>query len=163
MRAFKTVGIQVAIGAALCAAIAVGTTACAGSGAPPSASATAPSEVVDVLVESSEGGTTITVVGPAEPVLNAHPESDPDRVVVDLANVSPGEIQDVIPVHDGRVEEIRVAPLGDQDAQASTRVEVVLAAPSEHEVTAGPEGVVIQLSPAGQTASAQDPWTAPAG
>ena len=150
MRAFKTVGIQVAIGAALCAAIAVGTTACAGSGAPPSAaSATAPSEVVDVLVESSEDGTTITVVGPVEPVLNAHPESDPDRVVVDLANVSPGEIQDVIPVHDGRVEEIRVAPLGDQDAQATTRVEVVLAAPSEHEVTAGPEGVVIQLSPAG--------------
>lgn len=164
MRAFKTVGIQVAIGAALWAAIAVGTTACAGSGAPPpSASATAPSEVVDVLVESSERGTAITVVGPAEPVLNAHPESDPDRLVVDLANVSPGEIQDVIPVHDGRVEEIRVAPLGEQDAQATTRVEVILAAPSEHEVTAGPEGVVIQLSPAGQAADAQDPWTAPEG
>lgn len=164
MRSFKTVGIQVAIGAALYAAIAVGTTACAGSGAPPSsASTTAPSEVVDVLVESSERGTAITVVGPVEPVLNSHPESDPDRVVVDLANVSPGEIQDVIPVHDGRVEEIRVAPLGDQDAQATTRIEVVLAVPSEHEVTAGPEGVVIQLSPSGSAASAQDPWTAPQG
>ena len=164
MRSFKTVGIQVAIGAGLCAAIAVGTTSCAGSGAPPSAdSATAPSEVVDVLVESSGGGTTITVVGPTKPVLNAHAESDPDRLVVDLANVSVGEIQDVIPVNDGRVAEIHVNPLGAQDAQATTRVEVMLAAPSQHQVTAGAEGVVIQLSPAGQAAGAQDPWTAPEG
>ncbi|MGH7337609.1 MAG: AMIN domain-containing protein, partial [Myxococcota bacterium] len=102
-------------------------------------------------------------MGPVEPVLNAHPESDPDRVVVDLANVSPGEIQDVIPVQDGRVEEIRVAPLGDQATQATTRVEVMLAAPSDHAVTAGPEGVVIQLSPAGEMAEAKDPWTAPQG
>ncbi len=161
MQGSNTVGFQVAVAAALCGLIAVGTFACAGSSAPPSASATAPSEVVDVLVESSDGGTTITVVGPAEPVLNAHPESDPDRLVVDLANVKPGAIQDVIPVHDGRVEEIRVAPLGDQDAQATTRIEIALATPSEHEVTAGPEGIVIALTPVGSAADAQDPWTAP--
>jgi type IV pilus assembly protein PilQ len=165
MRAFKTVGIQVAIGGLLCAAIAAGTTSCAGSGssAPPSASATAPSEVVDVLVDSSEGGTTITVVGPVEPVMNTHPETNPDRVVVDLANVKPGDIEKAIPVHDGRVEEIRVAPLGNQETQATTRVEVVLATPSAHQVTAGPEGVVIKLAPAGQTADAQDPWAAQTG
>jgi hypothetical protein len=164
MRGSNSFGFQAAIAAALCGLIAVGTFACAGSGAPPSeASATAPGEVVDVLVDSSEGGTTITVVGPVEPVLNAHPETNPDRLVVDLANVKPGDIPDVIPVHDGRVDEIHVAPLTDGDVQATTRVEIALAVPSEHEVTAGPEGVVIALKPVGSTASAKDPWTASAG
>jgi hypothetical protein len=38
-----------------------------------------------------------------------------------------------------------------------TRVEVALATPSEHQVTASPEGLVIQLSPAGSTPDAKDP------
>jgi type IV pilus assembly protein PilQ len=165
MRAFKTVGIQVAIGGLLCAAIAAGTTSCAGSGsgAPPAASTTAPSEVVDVLVDSSGGSTTVTVVGPVDPVMNTHTETDPDRVVVDLANVKPGDVESTIPVQQDGVEEIRVTPLGNQEAQATTRVEVVLAGPRSPQVTAGPEGVVIKLAPAGETANAQDPWTAPAG
>src|SRR4030095_4132045 len=164
MRAFKTVGIQVAIGASLSAAIAVGIFACAGSGAPPSQpdSALAPGEVVDVLVESSDGGTTVTVGGPVEPVMNTHSETDPDRVVVDLANVKPGQIQDAIPVHDGRGEGTRVAPPRGPERRGPTAVEIVLAPPSDPHVTAGPEGVVIQLSPVGQAASAEDPWTGPA-
>jgi type IV pilus assembly protein PilQ len=160
MRAFKTVGFQVAIWrAVLAAAVAVGTTACAGS-APPSDSAAAPSEVVDVLVESSDGGTTITVVGPTAPVFTAYQMSDPERLVVDLANVTPGEIAEAIPVDDGRVEEIRVASVP-EGTDVMTRVEVARATPSEHEVTAGPEGLVIQLTPAGSTADAKDPWAAP--
>ncbi|HKA13650.1 MAG TPA: type IV pilus secretin PilQ [Myxococcota bacterium] len=160
MRGFKTLGFQVAIGAALCGSIAVGTFACAGSGAPPSASSTASSEVVDVLAESNDGGTTITVVGPVSPVYNAHHESDPDRVVVDLANVKPGEIADAIPINDGRVSDVRVTALDEREGQTITRVEIGLAAPSVEHVTAGPEGVVIALTPGDATATARDPWTA---
>jgi type IV pilus assembly protein PilQ len=158
MRGSKSFGFQVAIAGLLCAAIAVGTFACAG--APPSDSETAPSEVVDVLVESNDSGTTITVVGPVSPVYTDYRESDPDRVVVDLANVTPGEIADAIPVGDGRVEDIRVAAVDEQDGEAMTRIAIALSAESEHVVTAGPEGVVIALTPVGATANAQDPWTA---
>ncbi|TMA31767.1 MAG: AMIN domain-containing protein [Deltaproteobacteria bacterium] len=163
MRSFKSLGFQVGIAAALCGSIAMGTFACAGSGAPPSASDGVSSEVVDVLVESTDGGTTITVVGPNSPVYNAHRETDPDRVVVDLANVKPGEISDSIPVNDGRVSDVHVSALDERDGQAITRVEVSLVAPSEEHVSAGPQGLVIALTPAGETAGAQDPWTAPQG
>jgi type IV pilus assembly protein PilQ len=160
MRGSKSFGFQVAVASLLCAAMAIGTFACAS--APQSDAATAPGEVVDVLVETNDGGTTITVVGPVSPVYTAYRQTDPDRVVVDLANVTPGEIADAIPVGDGRVESIRVTPGEEQEgAEVSTRVEITLSAPSEHEVMAGPEGVVIALSPVGSTASAQDPWTAP--
>ena len=160
MRGSKSFGFQVAAAAVLSAAVAIGTFACAGAGSPPSDSAAAPSEVVDVLVESGDGGTTITVVGPVSPVFTAYRKSDPDRVVVDLANVKPGEIADAIPVGDGRVEDIHVTAVDEQDGEAVTRVEIALSTASEHEVTAGPEGVVIALTPVGETAGAQDPWTA---
>ena len=79
MRKGNTVGFQVAIGAALAGVIAVGTFACASSSAPPSDSAGAPSEVVDVVVDSGDDATTITVVGPSAPVFTAYQESDPER------------------------------------------------------------------------------------
>jgi type IV pilus assembly protein PilQ len=164
MRGSNTFGFQAAIAAVLlAAAVAIGTTACAGAGTPPSDSASAPGEVTDVLVDSGDAGTTITVVGPASPVFTAYRKTDPDRLVVDLANVKPGQVADMIPVGDGRVQDIHVAAVDEQDGEAMTRVEVALSASSEHQVTAGPEGVVIALTPVGMapTASAQDPWTAP--
>jgi type IV pilus assembly protein PilQ len=154
MRKGNTVGFQVAVAAALAGVIAVGTFACASSAPPDSASA--PSEVVDILVSSSDDGTTITVVGPVAPVFTAFEAADPERVVVEMANVAPGDVESVA-VGDGRVEEVRVAS-GDSE-EAMTRVEVVLTAPSQHDVTASEEGLVIALSPR-DSADAQDPWMA---
>ncbi len=168
MRGSNTVRFQVAIGAALCGVIAVGVLACASSSAPPSASATAPSEVSDIRVESSDDGTTVTVVGPVAPVFTAYQQSDPDRLIVDLTHVRAGDIE-AIAVGDGRVEEVRVEALDGDAEDAMTRIEVRLAAASEYEVIAGEEGLVIELSPVDPMATeegaaeAQDPWTTAPG
>ena len=167
----NTVRFQWAIGATLCAAIAAGTLACASATAPPSPDASAAGEVVDVLVESSEGMSRVTLVGPDAPVFTAFQQSAPDRVVIDLANVQAGAFTEAVSVYDGLVEEVRVEPLMEGDAEAMTRVEIWLAAPVDYEVMPSAEGLVIELAAVDGTmegesgwgeAAEEDPWTAPA-
>jgi hypothetical protein len=165
----NTVRFQSAVGAALCGLIATWTFACASS-APPS-EAMAPSEVVDVLVESSDGQSRVTLVGPESPVFTDYQESDPERIVIEMANVMAGTFNEAVSVYDGLVEEVRVEPLGDGADGAMTRVEIWLAAPADYAVTAAADGLVIDLLASDAMASTEgeeawqetqeteDPWT----
>ena len=67
-----------------------------------------------------------------DPVFTAFAQVDPDRVVIDLAS-RPGPLGEPIPVNDGLVKEISLAPYATEAGGEMTRVEVVLDAPADFE------------------------------
>jgi type IV pilus assembly protein PilQ len=158
------------VGGLLGAALALGILACAGSAARQEPSAS-PSGIQDIVVESEGGTSRLTVLGPADPIFTAFQQSDPDRLIVDLAGVETGMDGAPIPVYDGRVEEISVAPFPTGSGETMTRVEIALAGPVDYDVRPGQGGLVIELTsleamsemsdsggePTG-TPAEQDPW-----
>ena len=134
------------VGGLLCAALALGILACAGSAARQE-SASSPSAGIEDIVVESEGGTSrLTVLGPAEPIFTAFQQSDPDRLIVDLAGVESSISSDPIPVYDGRVEEISVAPFPTGSGEMMTRLEIALAQPVDYDVRPGQGGLVIEVT-----------------
>ncbi|MGH0030003.1 MAG: type IV pilus secretin PilQ [Myxococcota bacterium] len=115
----------------------------------------------------------VTVLGPEEPVFTAFQQSDPDRLIVDLAGVATTMGEDPIEVYDGTVEEISVAPFPTGSGEMMTRVEVALSKTVDYDVRPGQGGLVIEVSGLsdmadmadwGESAEAempadQDPWT----
>jgi len=171
MRGINTDRLRVAMGAALCGAIAAGVLACASSSAPPSdAEVGGSSQVMDVLVESFTHGSTVTVVGPEAPVFTAFQQEEPDRVVVEMADVEPGDLEGAIPVHDGTIQEVRIETAAGEGAETLTRVEVWLSSAADYDVRGEAGGLVIEVNPltamgtiddAGETGDgelADDPW-----
>jgi len=151
--------------------------ACATTPVTPVASGS--SALSDVIVESDDGATVVSLLGLTDPVYNAFQQADPDRVVIDLAAVSPGEVAPATAVYDGTVEEVTVAGF-DTEGSGSTRIELTLAAGASYEIvpladrlevrivpeTPGTDLAAIDTESTGSTdegtteepAAAEDPW-----
>ncbi len=153
-------------------ALALGIFACDGSGTRQASSPNASEQVQDVVVESEAGLSRVTLVGLEEPVFTAFQQSDPDRLIVDLAGVDWQASQEPIAVHDGTILEMTVAPFATGSEEPMTRVELSLASAADYDVRPGPRGLVIEVSPLAEMgsldeptgdalASDTDPWTAP--
>ena len=128
-------------------ALAAGILACAGSAARQDASTNAASAAIeDVIVESVGDVSRVTVLGPEEPIFTAFQQTDPDRLIVDLAGVATFMPEEPISVFDGTVEEISVAAIPTGSGETMTRVEVALAKPVDYDVRPGQGGLVIEVS-----------------
>jgi len=152
--------------------LALGIFACAGSGTQQASSPSTPEQVQDVVVESEAGLSRVTLVGLEEPVFTAFQQSDPDRLIVDLAGVEWQASEEPIAVHDGTILEMTVAPFATGSEEPMTRVELSLVSATDYDVRPGPRGLVIEVSPLAEMGSLDeptgdalagegDPWTAP--
>jgi len=143
---------------ALALTACLGIFACAGSGTSSTDMAEGSGRVVDVWVDRTPEGGMVTLVGPQAPVFTAYQESNPPRVVVDLAQVSMGEMPGVVSVDDGMVDEVRL----EEQPGDMTRIEINLASEANYEVHVGDEGLVVTLVTADATDATTmadgDPW-----
>ena len=134
------------IALSLCAIAAAGILACVGS--PSGRSETGPGAGVidDVVVESQATTSTVTLVGVEQPVFTAFQQTEPDRVIVDLAGVDAGSVVEPVAVYDGTIQEITVSPYASGSGESMARVEISLVGAADYDVRPGDGGLVIEIS-----------------
>lgn len=134
-------------GALLGAALLAGILACAGSAVRDEVVPEAASErIEDVLVESAGGTSRVTLLGPKQPVFTAFQQSDPERLVIELAQVDTEVSGETIPVYDGTIEEITVSSLPSELRGPGTQIEMVLSGAADYDVRPGQGGLVIEIT-----------------
>ncbi len=131
--------------------------ACASTKAP-APTAVGPMSLSSVTVEADGEATLVSLNGLTEPVYNAFKQAEPNRVVIDLASVEPGEVASAIAVYDGTIDEVTVTGFHHEGA-SSTRVELSLAADAEYTVVDLEDRLEIRVSAATPAAApAADAW-----
>jgi len=118
--------------------------------------------ISELQVEKEGSATIVSLLGLAEPVYTAFQQDEPARVVVDLAQVTPGSISEAIAVYDGTVEEISVTPFEDATGDASTRVEFSLGAAVGYDIVALEDRLEIRIVPESEleiATASDEPWT----
>jgi len=134
--------------------------ACATTSAPQSSPVLEAAAISELRVERDGGATIVSLLGLAEPEYTAFQQDDPARIVVDLAQVRPGQISDAVAVYDGSVEEISVEAFEDSAGADRTRVEISLAGAASYDVVALEDRLEIRIAPASEFELAgDDPWT----
>jgi type IV pilus assembly protein PilQ len=161
-------------GVLACAALlAVGSAGCAGSGSGTAGASAIDQGVSDVQISHDGADTIVTLIGPDHPVFTAFGQPNPERVIIDLSASSDVALAPVM-VNDGLVAEVSVSPYSIGTGDEMTRIEVLLDAPAEHEVTTVADGLKVRITPSGDTAAldtqadwagdssedAYDPWAA---
>ncbi len=140
----------------LSAALAIGINACAGS-TTGQAGAPAGADVIgDVVVESDPDMSRVRLLGMEGSVFTAYQQTEPDRVIVDLAGVDSGEMVEPIAVYDGTIHEVAVVPSSTADGQTLTRVEVSLAVAADYDVHPDEGALVIDVFPLAEMAPGED-------
>jgi type IV pilus assembly protein PilQ len=130
----------------LCAIAAAGILACVGSPSGRSRTDPGAGAIDDVVVESQADASTVTLVGVEQPIFTAFQQTDPDRVVVDLAGVDAGSIAEPVAVYDGTIQEITVSPYSSGSGEMMARVEISLVGAADYDVRPGDGGLVIEIS-----------------
>jgi len=136
--------------------------ACAASTSLPPQAAE-PGMIDDVRVESHGDVTTVTLMGLEEPIFTAFGQRNPERVVVDVASATSDPQIGAMPVQDGLVNEVMLAPYQTAGGEPMTRVEVALDMAADYEVLPTSEGLMIRVMPIADDASEMgavelDPW-----
>ena len=124
-----------------------------------SAASSSMSAIQDVLVESGGEMSRVTLLGPEEPIFTAFQQSDPERLIIDLAGIQTEMPSEPIPVYDGTVQEISVAPFATGSGEMMTRVEIGLAGGVDYDVRPGQGGLVIEVSSLSDMTSIEDAGT----
>ncbi|MDJ0865366.1 MAG: AMIN domain-containing protein, partial [Myxococcota bacterium] len=116
------------------------------------ACATAPTTPVSVLsdvsVDRDGDATVVGLQGASQAVFTAFRGEQPSRVVVDLPGVRPDGIAPDVPVYDGLVDEVAISEYAGVGSEPATRVEVMLQAEAEFEVTPAGDRLEIRVVPA---------------
>jgi type IV pilus assembly protein PilQ len=136
----------------LSAAIAIGINACAGSTTGQAGATASQAAIGDVVVESDSGVSRVKLLGLEDSVFTAYQQTEPDRVIVDLAGVDAGEMVEPIAVYDGTIHEIAVVPSSAADGEVMTRVEVSLAVAVDYDVRPEDEALLIEVVPLAEMA-----------
>jgi type IV pilus assembly protein PilQ len=113
--------------------------------------------IADVRVERQGSATVVTLLGLDEPVFTAFAQQDPDRVIVDLASVSPDSLHAPVAVYDGLVEEVSMSPFSTGTGGEMTRVEISLTMAASHVVTPKEEGLEIRIEGDAALSESADP------
>ena len=85
----------------------------------------APSRIEDISYSNTTSGVTVAVSTSGRPNHSHYQRSNPLEVVVDLADMEPGDISRVIPVNNGVVHEIQSSRI-ENDGLISTRLVIAL-------------------------------------
>ena len=91
----------------------------------------------------------IALDGMAKAAFEASRAERPRRIVVDLAGVSIGAAEAQKTVFDGLVEEVSLAEFQSAPGKTATRLEVILAADADFEITPDGERLLLSVRPAG--------------
>jgi len=140
----------------LSAVIAIGILACAGSTTDRAGSSTVSNTIDELLVESDSGTSRVTLAGLEEPVFTAFQQTEPDRIIVDLAGVDASMVQEPMAVYDGTVLEVSVSPFSTGGGESMTRVEISLAGAADYDVRADEGGLVIEIASLSEMDSIDD-------
>ncbi len=106
-----------------------------------------------LAVERNGDTRVIALDGMAKAAYEASRAERPRRIVVDLAGVSIGAAESQKTVFDGLVEEVSLAEFQAAPGKTATRLEVILAADADFEITPDGDRLLLKLSPAGAHAS----------
>jgi type IV pilus assembly protein PilQ len=133
-----------------CAALLLGSIACATAGRPK----TGPDAAVlsDVRVEERGEMTVVTLQGVGNPLYATREEGD--RLVVDVSGVTPGGVPDEIALSAGAVEGVEVSAMVDASGAPFTRVQIALAHAVEYDVAGEGTDLAVRFVPVGQGAVA---------
>ena len=104
-----------------------------------------------LAVERNGDTRVIALDGMAKAAYEASRAERPRRIVVDLAGVSIGAAESQKTVFDGLVEEVSLAEFQAAPGKTATRLEVILAADADFEITPDGDRLLLKLSPAGAT------------
>jgi type IV pilus assembly protein PilQ len=138
---------------AVCGSLALGILACAASTA--TQSQPHADTIADVQVGHDGDTTVVTFLGPDHPVFTAFEQGEPERIVIDLASVRPGDELQELAVGDGLVESVSMAPFSTGLGDPMTRIEVRLAQKASYEVVPTETGLEVRVE-AGEPL--EDPW-----
>ena len=140
----------------LSAAIAIGINACAGSTTGQAGAPTGPDVIGDVVVESDSEMSRVRLMGLGDSVFTSYQQTEPDRVIVDLAGIDSGEVVEPIAVYDGTIHEVAVVPSSTADGETMTRVEVSLAVAADYDVHPDEGALVIEVFPLTEMGPGED-------
>jgi type IV pilus assembly protein PilQ len=146
---FRIAGM-LSLGVALAA---IGVFACAGSTTGVAESSAQPSVIGDVVVDSDSGVSTVSLMGLGDAVFTAFQQTEPDRIVVDIAGVKIDNAMDPVAVYDGVIDEVAVSPFTTDAGDAVTRVEVSLATPADYKVRPMADKLQIEVSTSSEMAA----------
>jgi hypothetical protein len=104
-------------------------------------------QIEDVLVETSGQASRVTLLGPRQPVFTAFRTSDPERLVIELADVGSAVPDDTIPVFDGTVDEISISSVDSEADESLVRIEMFLSVAVDYDVRPGEGGLVVEMTP----------------
>ncbi len=141
---------------ACCGALAIAVLACAVSTTTQSQPQS--DTVADVRVEHDGDATVVTLVGPDHPVFTAFEQGDPERLIVDMASVKPGDAMEPVAVDDGLVRQVALSSYTTGLGDPMTRVELLLERPASFDVVPMDSGLEIRLRAAEPVAELSDPW-----
>ena len=113
-------------GGLLSGILALGILACAGTPEPHEVTVDVTGTIEDIVVDSSGNGSRLTFLGPDRPIFTAFQQTDPDRLIIDLAGVGSELASEPITVTDGTIEQISVAPFPTGSGEPMTRIEITL-------------------------------------
>ena len=102
-----------------------------------------------LAVERNGETRVIALDGMAKAAFEASRAERPRRIVVDLAGVSIGAAEAQKTVFDGLVEEVSLAEFQSAPGKTATRLEVILAADADFEITPDGERLLLSVRPAG--------------
>jgi hypothetical protein len=105
-------------------------------------------KIADVRVEREGDATVVTLMGLDDPVFTAFQQPDPERIIIDLADVESDAMSGPIAVYDGLVDEITMSPFSTGSGDPMTRVEISTAGAAIFEVTNTDEGLYVRMESA---------------
>ena len=108
-----------------------------------------------VDVHTEDGVTRISMRGAEQPIYTAFMREDPQRLIIELPDVTFEGVDSPIAVNNGLVGSVTLSEIGDPKlARSMVRVSIGLEQASEYEVVPGSGEVVVELRPTGSVATA---------
>lgn len=108
-------------------------------------------QITDISLSSSGEGVEVRVATTARPDHSHYQRSNPLEVVVDIADMEPGGIEPVIPVHDGVIRDIRSERM-EKDGLVTTRLVIALDDAREYSTRVEDHALVLDIERGGYLA-----------
>jgi type IV pilus assembly protein PilQ len=99
-----------------------------------------------IQLSAEEGATLVTLLGAGELEAQSFQETDPDRLVIDLAGVAPGVAAGTTAVYDDNIQEVNVTSFVSPSGAETTRVEIGLGTAVSHELATDEMGLTIRVA-----------------
>ncbi len=128
-------------------------------------------QTISAVDVHDEGGVTrITMRGAEQPIYTAFMREDPQRLIIELPDVTFEGVDSPIAVHNGLVSSVTLSEIGDPKlARSMVRISIGLEQATEYDVVPGSGEVVVELRPTASVATAdpgravtEEPQAAPA-